>query len=67
LTITKDGRVHWLLLGPGGAIVEDNEVAVQAVQSRGRPALLADERALIEIADAASLTFYNETYRRTKS
>ncbi len=64
LKISKDGHVRWLHFGPGGKIAEDTEVAAQPVQSHGKPALLADERALIEVADAASLVFYNETYRR---
>ena len=37
---------------------------VQPVQARGRQALLADDRALIEFPDPVSLVFYNETYRR---
>jgi hypothetical protein len=64
LKISKDGHVHWLRLGPAGAITEDLEVAVQPVQSHGQRALFADERALIEVADSASLVFYNQTYRR---
>ena len=64
LKISKDGHVHWLRLGPAGAIAEDVEVAVQPVQSHGRPALFADERALLEVADSAALVFYNQTYRR---
>jgi hypothetical protein len=64
LKIAKDGHVHWLRLGPAGAVGEDTEVAVQPVQSRGKPALLADGRTLIEATDARSLLFYNETYRR---
>lgn len=64
LKIAKDGHVHWLRFGPRSTIAEDTEVAVQPVQSHGKPALLADERALIEVADASSLVFYNETYRR---
>ena len=64
LKISKDGNVHWLRFGPNVTIAEDTEVAVQPVQSHGKPALLADERALIEVADGASLVFYNETYRR---
>ncbi len=64
LTITKDRRVRWMKFGPGHAIAETADLAVQAVQSRGRPALLADERALIDVADPVSVIFYNETYRR---
>ncbi len=64
LKISKDGRVHWLHFGPGGTIAEDVEIVVQPVQAHDRPALLADERALIEVVDGASLVFYNETYRR---
>jgi hypothetical protein len=64
LKISADGHVHWLVLGDGGAIAEDAELAVQPVQSHGQPALLADGRALIEAPDAASLVFYRETYRR---
>jgi hypothetical protein len=64
LKIAKDGRVHWSRFGPAGAVAEDTEVAVQPVQSHGKPALLADDRTLIEATDARSLVFYNETYRR---
>jgi hypothetical protein len=64
LKVSKDGRVHWLRLGPAGAIAEETELAVQPVQSHGQPALFADQRALIEVADTASLVFYNQTYRR---
>jgi len=64
LKVGKDGHVRWLRLGAGGAVAEDEELPVQPVQSHGRPALLADGRALIEVGDSASLLFYNETYRR---
>ncbi len=64
LKIAKDGRVRWLRFGPRGIVAEDTEVAAQPVQSRGKPALLADGIALIEVNDASSLVFYNETYRR---
>ncbi len=64
LKITKEGRVHWLEVGPGGTMAGDTEVAVKAVQSHGKPVLLADERALIQVADASSVNFYDETYRR---
>lgn len=64
LKVAKDGQVHWLGFGPGGAVAEDTTVAVQPVQARGKPALLADERTLIESLDASSLLFYGQTYRR---
>lgn len=64
LVIAKDRRVRWMKFGPQGAIAEELEVKVQAVRARGAPALLADERALIEVPTPGSLLFYNETYRR---
>ena len=64
LKISADGSVHWLVLGPGGAVAEETTIVVQPVQVHGQPALLADGRALIEAPDAASLVFYRETYRR---
>ena len=45
-------------------LAEESDVVLQPVQSRGKSALLADGQALVEIADAASIVFYNETYRR---
>ena len=64
LVVGKDGRVHWLRFGPGGAVAEDTEVAVKPVQAHGKPALLADGRTLIETDATTSLVFYNEVYRR---
>jgi hypothetical protein len=64
LKVGKDGRVHWVRFGPAGAVAEDTEVAVKPVQSRSKPALLADGRTLIETDATASLVFYNEIYRR---
>lgn len=64
LTIARDGRVHWVTFGPDLTVAEASDLKVCAVESRGRPALLADDLGLIEIADAASVVFFNETYRR---
>ena len=64
LTITPSGRARWVTFGPHGTIAEESEVMVQPVQSKGRAALLADDRALIELPDPVSIVFYNETYRR---
>lgn len=64
LNITRDGRVRWVKFGPKRAIVETADLKVQAVKSRGQLALLADEQALITVADPATVVFYNETYRR---
>ena len=64
LVIAASGRAHWRTFGPEHTVLEEQEFPLQPVQSHGRPALLADDRALIEITDAAALVFYNETYRR---
>jgi hypothetical protein len=64
LRLTPDGPARWRTFGPNGTVVEESDLAVHPVQSRGRPALLADDRALIEFPDPVSLVFYNETYRR---
>ena len=64
LRITRDRHVRWIKFGPAGAIAETADVEVQAVQSRGHAALLADARALIDVPDLTSVVFYNETYRR---
>jgi hypothetical protein len=64
LTITRDAKVRWAKFGPKQTMVESADLKVRAVQSRGQRALLADEQALITVADPATLIFYNETYRR---
>lgn len=64
LVLNAGRPARWKTFGPDGTIAEETEIVVQPVQSRGRPALLADDRALIEFPDQVSLTFYNETYRR---
>lgn len=64
LAIKADGRAHWVTFGPNSSVVEQVDVILRPVQSRGHPALLADDRALIEFPDPVSLSFYNETYRR---
>ena len=64
LKVAKDGRVHWVRFGPGGAVAEDTELAVRPVQANGKPGLLADERTVIEADATGSLVFYNEIYRR---
>lgn len=64
LAISRDRQVRWMKFGPKGSIAETVEVKVQAVRAHGARALLADERALIDVPDPASLLFYNETYRR---
>lgn len=64
LKISPNGKVHWLRFGPKGVVAEESEIAVQPVESSGKPALLADERALIDVTDPMALVFYNETYRR---
>lgn len=65
LTLTATGdRARWKTLSSENTVAEESEVSVHPVQSAGRPALLADDRALIEFPDPATLVFYNETYRR---
>jgi hypothetical protein len=64
LVIARNGHAHWRTFGPNQTVAEESDVVLQPVQARGKSALLADGQALIEIADAASIVFYNETYRR---
>ena len=64
LTITRDRRVRWAKFGPKRSIAETADLAVQAVESRGQKALVADDRALISVSDPATVVFYSETYRR---
>ena len=64
LVVAADHRVRWMKFGPKGSIAETVDVKVQAVRARGARALLADDRALIDVPAPASLLFYNETYRR---
>jgi hypothetical protein len=58
--------VRWEKLGAKRAIVESVDLKARAVKSRGQNALLANEQALITIADPATVIFYSETYRRQK-
>lgn len=64
LVISKDRRVRWMKFGPKGTVAEELAVKVEAVRARGVPALLADDRALIDAPEPNALLFYNETYRR---
>ena len=64
LVIARNGHAHWRTFGPHQTVAEESDVVLQPVQFRGKPALLADGQALVEITDAASIVFYNETYRR---
>jgi hypothetical protein len=64
LVIAVTGRARWRTFGPNQTVAEESDVVLQPVHSRGKSALLADGQALVEIADAASIVFYNETYRR---
>jgi len=64
LTIARDGRVRWATFGPDLTVAESSDLKAHAVESSGRPALLAGGLGLIEIPDAASVVFFNETYRR---
>ena len=64
LVIAANGHARWRTFGPGQKITEESEVVLQAAQSKGKPALLADGQALIAIVDPVSIVFYAETYRR---
>ena len=64
LHLTKDGRIHWEKLGPGGVLLEPADLTFKAAESRGHPALLTNVDALIDVADGGSLVFYGDTYRR---
>jgi hypothetical protein len=64
LVIARNGHAHWRTFGPNQTVAEESDVVLQPVHSHGKSALLADSQALVEIADAASIVFYNETYRR---
>jgi len=64
LTIARDGHVDWVTFGPDLIVVESSNLKARAVESSGRPALVAGDLGLIEIPDAASVVFFNETYRR---
>lgn len=64
LTIAADGSVRWFTFGPGGGIAEEERLTVQGVETAGRTALLTNTRALIEIADPITVTFYRDVYHR---
>jgi hypothetical protein len=64
LSIARDGSVHWVTFGADLKVEETSDLKTRAVESRGRQALLAGDLGLIEIPDAASVVFFNETYRR---
>lgn len=64
LKIARDGRIHWMKFAEGGGSTEESDLTAKAVQSRGRPALLTSDYALIEILDGSTVKFYGDTYRR---
>lgn len=64
LTIAADGNVRWFTFGPEGTITEEERLTAQGVETAGHNALLTNTRALIEIADAITVTFYRDVYHR---
>lgn len=65
LIIPPSGEARWQVLGPGGAVVEDQPVRLRAVESRGERGLMADNHGLMLLADGGSaLTYFGDRYRR---
>jgi len=64
LTLRADGNARWFVWGADRAARDEVTVAIQAAETRGRPALLADGLALIEMKDPITLVYFGDTYRR---
>jgi len=64
LTVRPDGTLRWVQFGPDRSIVEETALTAQAAESGGRPVLVADNFGLIESADAITLVYFGDTYRR---
>lgn len=66
LSIAPDGGIRWVLFGPNRAVAEETLLTSRPAQSLGAPALLTSNRALIEIKDQMTITFYRDVYRRKR-
>jgi len=64
LTINANGTVRWVTFGNARTIAESSDLTVQPVLTGGRPALLTNDRALIEISGPVRVVFYGDTYNR---
>lgn len=64
LSLRADGHARWFVWGADRTVQDEVTLAIQAVESRGRPALLADGLALIEMKDPITLVYFGDTYRR---
>lgn len=64
LTINADGTVRWVTFGDNRTIAETSDLTAQPVLTGGRPALLTDNRALIEISEPVRVVYYGDTYNR---
>lgn len=64
LSLRADGHARWFVWGADRAVRDEVTLAIQAAESRGRPALLADGLALIEMKDPITLVYFGDTYRR---
>ena len=64
LTIHADGTVRWVTFGNNRTIAETSDLTAQPVLTGGRPALLTNTRALIEIREPVRVVFYGDIYHR---
>ncbi len=64
LNLRRDGTVQWFLLGEGKMVVEETTLSTVAAEAGGQPALLAGNRTMIEVRNAATLVYFGDTYRR---
>ena len=64
LALRADGHARWFVWGTDRAARDEVTLSIQAAESRGRPALLADGLALIEMKDPITLVYFGDTYRR---
>lgn len=66
LFLRRDGTVLWGKYGARLAMVEETELTAAGAESGGQPALLASNRMLIAVKDAATLVYFGDTYRRVQ-
>ena len=64
LTVRLDGTILCTQLGPRNTIVEETPMTAVAAESGGKPALLTNNRLLIEIRDPQTVIYLGDTYRR---
>jgi len=64
LTISADGTVRWVTFGNNRTIAETSDLTAQPVLTGGRPALLTNTRALIEISGPVRVVYYRDAYNR---